>query len=182
MKTRGFTLVEVLVALVIVAVGMAAVLGAMSATADNTRYLRDKTLAQWVGLNRIAEVRLTGRVPAEGKTKGESEMAGRKWRWEQEVLETEVPGMVRIDVKVQSPDAPPTQTESWLVTVSGIMGDAVSTPMPLNPVWDKMPSQTPGGGDGGDEQSGDNGQRPNDPGSEQTPSSSSGTAAPPIGN
>ena len=56
----GFTLIEVLVALAIVAIGMAAVLGALNSSADTVSYLRDKTFAQWVALNRIAGLRLSG--------------------------------------------------------------------------------------------------------------------------
>jgi prepilin-type N-terminal cleavage/methylation domain-containing protein len=55
----GFTLVEVLVALVVVAIGLAALMVAVSGTARTSGYLRDKTLAQWIALNRLAEVRLT---------------------------------------------------------------------------------------------------------------------------
>jgi len=53
---RGFTLIEVLVALAIVTVGMAAVLGTLSSSADTVVYLRDKTFANWVALNQIAQV------------------------------------------------------------------------------------------------------------------------------
>ena len=53
-RARGFTLIEVLVALVIVAIGMAAVLGALSSSANTLSFLRDKTFAQWVALNQIA--------------------------------------------------------------------------------------------------------------------------------
>jgi len=56
--SRGFTLVEVLVALMVVAMGLAALMVAVSGTARTSGYLRDKTLAQWMALNRISEVRL----------------------------------------------------------------------------------------------------------------------------
>jgi general secretion pathway protein I len=58
-SSRGFTLVEVLVALVIVAMGLAALMSAVSGAARTSGYLRDKTLAQWIALNRLSEVRLT---------------------------------------------------------------------------------------------------------------------------
>jgi type II secretion system protein I len=62
----GFTLVEVLVALVVVAIGLAALMVAVSGTARTSGYLRDKTLAQWIALNRLAEVRLTVNKMAQG--------------------------------------------------------------------------------------------------------------------
>ena len=62
---RGFTLIEVLVALAIVAIGMSAVLSALSSSADTVSYLRDKTFAQWVALNKIATLRISGQQPAD---------------------------------------------------------------------------------------------------------------------
>jgi type II secretion system protein I len=57
-SSGGFTLVEVLVALVVVALGLAALMVAVQGAARTSGYLRDKTLAQWIALNRIAEVRI----------------------------------------------------------------------------------------------------------------------------
>jgi general secretion pathway protein I len=124
----GFTLIEVLVALAIVTVGMAALLGALSSSADSAAYLRDKTFAEWVALNRIEEVRLALQRPTKGKSDGESELAGRKWRWAQEVLETEVKGIMRVDVSVRPEDAPGAKDTTWYTTVSGIVGDALALP------------------------------------------------------
>jgi general secretion pathway protein I len=133
---RGFTLIEVLVALAIVTVGMAAVLGTLTSSADTVAYLRDKTFADWVALNQIAQVRLSGQVPLPGKSDGDADFAGRKWRWHQEVNSTQVPGMVRIDVSVRPADA---ATESadrgWYATLSGIAGNAVGAPRGDLPDW-----------------------------------------------
>ena len=80
----GFTLIEVLVALAIVAVGMAAVLATLTSSADSVSYLRDKTFANWVALNQIATQRLAGQSLQSGNTDGDSDMAGRKWHWQLE--------------------------------------------------------------------------------------------------
>ncbi|HXZ59667.1 MAG TPA: type II secretion system minor pseudopilin GspI [Steroidobacteraceae bacterium] len=133
---RGFTLIEVLVALAIVTVGMAAVLGTVSSSADTEVYLRDKTFANWVALNQIAQVRVSGQLPAPGKSDGDSEFAGRKWHWHQEVTTTQVPGMVRMDVSVRPADAQSTDSDrGWYATVSGISGDAVGAPRGDLPDW-----------------------------------------------
>ena len=100
-RASGFTLVEVLVALVIVAVGMAVLMSAMGSAADTTAYLRDKTFAEWIALNEIAVVRLGTQLPPQGKTEGDLDYAGRKWHWEQTVSPLDFPGMLRVDVKVQ---------------------------------------------------------------------------------
>jgi general secretion pathway protein I len=126
-RHRGFTLIEVLVALVIVALGMAALLGTLSSAADSTIFLRDKTFAQWVGLNRIAELRLAARPPNLGKSKGESEFAGRRFQWEQEVLESAIPGVLRIDVSVSALEQGRSGA-ARLATVSGAVGEAIAPP------------------------------------------------------
>ena len=58
-RARGFTLIEVLAALVIVALGMLGVIQAVTQTARNGTYLREKTLAHWIAMNLITE-RLAG--------------------------------------------------------------------------------------------------------------------------
>jgi general secretion pathway protein I len=133
---RGFTLIEVLVALAIVAIGMAAVLGTLTSSADTVSYLRDKTFANWVALNQIAQLRLSGQAPAAGKSDGDSELAGRKWHWRQEISATQVPGMLRIDVSVRPTDVTVSDEDSgWYSTVSGMWGDAVGLPRGDLPDW-----------------------------------------------
>jgi general secretion pathway protein I len=131
----GFTLVEVLVALAIVTIGMAAVMGALSSSANMLVYLRDKSFAQWVALNQIANVRLAGQQPATGNSQGDTDFAGRKWHWRQSVVTTQVPGVERIDVSVRPTDAPGDDEHGWFTTVSGIWGDSVGTPNGFQPDW-----------------------------------------------
>lgn len=135
-RARGFTLIEVLVALAIVTVGMAALLGTLSSSAGTIAYLRDKTFANWVALNQIALVRISGQLPAPGKSDGDTEFAGRKWHWHQEVSTTQVPGMVRMDVSVRPADAAGSDSDrGWYATLSGISGDAVGMPRGDLPDW-----------------------------------------------
>jgi general secretion pathway protein I len=134
-RRRGFTLIEVLVALAIVAIGMAAVLGALSSAAGSVSYLRDKTFAQWVALNRIATLRLSGQMTVVGNSDGDTDFAGRSWHWRQEVTATEVPGVVRIDVRVRPADLKGDKDNDWFTTVSGIQGDAVGVPNGYFPDW-----------------------------------------------
>jgi general secretion pathway protein I len=133
---RGFTLIEVLVALAIVTVGMAALLGTLTSTADTTSYLRDKTFANWVALNQIALVRISGQLPAPGKSDGDTDFAGRKWHWHQEVSTTQIPGMVRMDVSVRPTDVGSSDSDrGWYATLSGFSGDAVGLPRGDLPDW-----------------------------------------------
>lgn len=151
-RARGFTLIEVLVALVIVAVGMAALLGTLTSAADSSIYLRDKTFAEWIALNRVSELRLGAKRPTKGKSGGEVEFAGRKWRYEQEVVETDVPGVLRIDVRVA---AAATQggrkgasKDDWTATAAGVVGDAVGPPSGVDPDWNGSPFPGEPGGSG----------------------------------
>jgi general secretion pathway protein I len=134
-RARGFTLIEVLVALAIVAIGMAAVLGALSSSADTLSYLRDKTFAQWVALNHIATLRLSGQQTPVSDSSGDVDFAGRSWHWRREVVATEVPGVVRIDVSVRSAQVKAGDDEAWLTTVSGVQGDAVGAANGYQPDW-----------------------------------------------
>lgn len=147
-RDRGFTLIEVLVALAIVAVGMAAVMRTLTSSADTVFYLRDKTFAQWVALNQIANLRLSGQVPAVGNSDGDIDYAGRKWHWREEVVASEVPGIERIDVKVRPSDLKVADEDSgWYTTASGIYGDAIAAPRGDTPDWgSQLLAPIPGGG------------------------------------
>jgi general secretion pathway protein I len=154
-RGRGFTLIEVLVALAIVAMGMAAVLGAMTSSASTILYLRDKSLSQWIALNHIAEERLKmtpGQAPQTGNSDGDLDYAGQKWHWRQEIVATAVQGMVRMDVMVRPADVKGDDKRGWYITLSGIMGDAISAPRGDMPLWGSgttlpgpgQPGTTPG--------------------------------------
>lgn len=125
---RGFTLIEVLVALAIVVIGMAAVLGAVSSSADTASYMREKTLAEWIALNQVATTRLQAQPPSKGGSDGELDYAGRHWRWHQEVSDGELPGILRINVTVQAADAPQGKDAPWIGFASAAIGDAVAQP------------------------------------------------------
>lgn len=149
-RQRGFTLIEVLVALAIVAIGMAAVLGALTSSANTSVYLRDKTFAQWVALNQIALLRLSGQQTPTGNSDGDTDFAGRKWHWRREVTTTQVPGVVRIDVKVRPAEIKADDDNGWFTTVSGIQGDAVGAPNGYLPNWgvQTLPGLAPGSNGG----------------------------------
>ena len=134
-RARGFTLIEVLVALVIVAVGMAAVMSALTSSADVLQSLRERTFAQWVALNRIATLRLSGQVPAAGDTEGEVDFASRHWHYRQQVIATQVPGTVRIDLSVRPAEVKADAEHAWTATVSGVYGNAITPPNPIDPNW-----------------------------------------------
>lgn len=103
MRARGFTLVEVLVAVAVLAIAMSAVIGAMARQADNAGYLRQKSIALWVAHNRLAELQLQKEIPSTGRSDGRMEMAGVEWTWQAEVKTTEDERLLRIDIRVLGP-------------------------------------------------------------------------------
>jgi general secretion pathway protein I len=135
----GFTLIEVMVALAIVTLGMAALLGTLSSAARTTGYLQDKTLAEWIALNQVATVRLQSAGPSKGNSDGEIDYAGRKWKWSQTVDDMQIPGVLRIDVKVRPSDVTATQDNAWYADVSGVFGNAVGQPRGDLPTWTTIP-------------------------------------------
>jgi general secretion pathway protein I len=155
LRSGGFTLIEVLVALVIVAVGMSALMGALSSSAKTVAYMQDKTFAEWVALNQIASLRIglqQGQLPPTGTTKGDIDLVNRSWHWRQDVVASQVQGVVRIDVKVRPKEIKGGDDDSWYVTVSGIAGNAVGTPgsSATSVNWDPdLTGGAPGSGTGG---------------------------------
>ena len=103
MKRRGgFTLIEVLVAVAVLAFAMGALVTGMARYAENAAYLREKTVALWVAHDRLTEIELEAAFPAVGKSDGDVEMAGIKWRWFVEVSETPDPDVHRVGIRVRA--------------------------------------------------------------------------------
>ena len=141
--TRGFTLIEVLVALIVVGLGMLAVIQTVSQTANNTSYMRDKTIAHWIAMNQLTQVRLQPSAPAIDKSSDEVEMAGRDWRWTMEVKQTPVESIRRIEVRVRPSEAP---ENTSLAFITGFYGTAVAPAGMTMVNWQSSQQGRPGGG------------------------------------
>ena len=87
-RARGFTLLEILVALAILAIALASITSMASNQTLNTAHLRDKTLAHWVAMNKIAELQISGEWPSKGKQTGDEEMGMHEWHWVRTVSDT----------------------------------------------------------------------------------------------
>lgn len=104
-KARGFTLLEVLVALAVIAFALGSIIKVTGSSAANASYLRDKTLAHWVAANRLAQMQTKNNPwPTKGGDEGAVEMAGREWFWMTEVLDTPDPEMRRVNINVRLED------------------------------------------------------------------------------
>lgn len=97
----GFTLLEAMVALVIVALGMMAVNTQLNRYAVAAAYVEQKTLASWIATNKLTELSVAPTWPEVGDYEEDVEFAGQQWRCEIEVAETPVENLHRVDVSVR---------------------------------------------------------------------------------
>ncbi|GAA0722432.1 type II secretion system minor pseudopilin GspI [Dokdonella soli] len=120
-QTRGFTLIEVLIALAVVALALIALTRAASVQVQDFDALRERTLAGWVAANVLTETRLASPFPATGRSDGRVQFASRGWRWEREVKATPDAQIRRIDIRVFAGE-----THDPSAALSGFAGTALS--------------------------------------------------------
>ncbi len=99
-RHRGFTLVEVLVALAIVSIALLSALRAAGQGTSNVGELRSRLLAGWVAENLLAEHRARADWLPLGIQRGTSREGGLDFAWREEVIATPNPAFRRVDVRV----------------------------------------------------------------------------------
>ncbi|HEX9301245.1 MAG TPA: type II secretion system minor pseudopilin GspI [Casimicrobiaceae bacterium] len=114
----GFTLVEILVALAILAVALAAGMRAVGESADSATLLKQRTLALWVAQNRLAAAQIATPWPSQGSREGEAAQAGTRFIWRENVSGTPNPSFRRIDISVADPAVP----DYALARITGYIG------------------------------------------------------------
>jgi general secretion pathway protein I len=97
---RGFTLIEILVALAILAVALAAAVRAAGVSVDTTTVVMERLLAGWVAQNRLAEYAVRPLWPEVGTRQGNVEQGGLQFVWRETVSGTPNPRFRRVDVQV----------------------------------------------------------------------------------
>lgn len=106
-ESAGFTLVEVLVALAVLTIALAAVMRAMSQSIDTSGNLRDRTIAMWVAQNRLATHQIQHDWPALDTTEGSTDMVGLEWRWREQVMPAPgEPDLRQIHIEVRAASGP----------------------------------------------------------------------------
>jgi general secretion pathway protein I len=101
-NSRGFTLVEVLAALAVIAIALTAVMTSYSQGIGTTIALRDRTIAMWVAKNRLVTHQMSTAWPTTDTTEGTEEMAGKQWRWREQVSATPDADIRRIEIEIRS--------------------------------------------------------------------------------
>ncbi|MBQ0797918.1 MAG: type II secretion system minor pseudopilin GspI [Porticoccaceae bacterium] len=117
-KHRGFTLLEVMIALVIFSICALVILEQSSLSIRQQAHLENKTLALWVAENALAAQRLKAQWPGTGSNQTQVSMAGRDWVVTQNIEDTPNPQLRKIVIEVtqDNPDNPQ-------VTLSGFLGE-----------------------------------------------------------
>ncbi|MFU8895394.1 MAG: type II secretion system minor pseudopilin GspI [Gammaproteobacteria bacterium] len=140
----GFTLLEVMVALAIVSIGLIAAFNAVIQMAHSTSVLRERALADWIAMNEISAIRLSGDFPEIGDFDGTTEFAGREWRWEARISATGVEDLRRIDMSVAYEDF----IEDSITIMTGFVSRGGLTGPALIDWWGMAAGSPPPGADG----------------------------------
>ncbi len=114
-REHGLTLIEVLVALTIVALSVGAGLKASGALIANTQRLQHTLVAQWCAENQLTRMRLEKQYPAIGDSEFTCEQAGQTYHGRQTVRPTPNPNFQRVDVRMLDPD------QQFLLTLSTVL-------------------------------------------------------------
>jgi general secretion pathway protein I len=117
-RDPGFTLIEILVALAILAVALAAGMRSVAQASDAATLLKQRTLALWVAQNRLAAAQLASPWPALGVREGVALQARSEFVWRETIGGTPNPGFRKIDIAV----ADPAQPDYVLARLVGYLG------------------------------------------------------------
>ena len=112
---RGFTLIEVLVALALVAITLGAGLKAAGALTSNAERLETVMEAQWCAENQLSELRLSKQFPGTGETTFSCEQLGQTFAGRQIVRATPNPNFRRVDAQISDADGTPRLTLSTIL-------------------------------------------------------------------
>jgi general secretion pathway protein I len=125
-RCTGFTLLEVLVALTIIALSLGALISTSGSQAGSAGYLKQKTIAHWIAMNEITQLQVEQAFPGKGDTNGSTVMAGIEWYWTRTVKETEDENSRQVELKVYLDE----DRESSLTRLIGYLSRPPETAVP----------------------------------------------------
>jgi general secretion pathway protein I len=99
-RKYAFTLIEVMVALLVITLGMGAVIVTTGESGWKSSHLRESTIASWVAYNEIALFRAKRSWSDASSRSGDAEMANAEWDWQMKISKTDDPSLRRVDVEV----------------------------------------------------------------------------------
>lgn len=116
-RSRGFTLIEMMVAMTILAVGLGAVIKAAGENAHNASFLRDREVARWVATDRLTELQAGNYWGTQSTQKGDVEMLNVRWYWLAKIQKVQDPDLRRVDVEVRRDN----DASSYIYKVTGFL-------------------------------------------------------------
>lgn len=127
--SRGFTLLEVLVALGVLALALSAITQSIGSSTSNIGHLKNKTYAHWVAMNVIALLQARQEFPPVGTQNGSEEMGGHEWFWRYTVAEApmsvpvdgqeiQISNVRRVDIEVRADKDDTRPVETMMTFIS----------------------------------------------------------------
>ncbi|MGB7755640.1 MAG: type II secretion system minor pseudopilin GspI [Salinisphaera sp.] len=116
-RAEGFTLVEVLIALAVVAIALVAFVSAGAQNADYATYIHRRTIAQMIARNQLVEYQIAADWPRTGKRENDVTMAGSKWHWDATIKSTADANVRRADVRVYAINPDTNQADKDSITL-----------------------------------------------------------------
>lgn len=116
--SKGFTLIEVLLALSVFSLAGLALLDTADTHFTSLNNLENKMIADWVAANQLVEVNLDETWPPKNNKTGKIEMAGREWFWTQKVIKTQDNDMRSVVIEVRQSEKSELALTSLMTYVS----------------------------------------------------------------
>lgn len=118
LSAKGFTLLEVLISLVILAIALSALVQTTGKNSTNLSHLMNKSFAHWVAMNKMTELQISASWPAAGTQTGRYEMANREWAWKIKTTETEDIYVRKIEISVADNQTP----DDYITSLTAFLG------------------------------------------------------------
>ena len=107
-KSAGFTLIEVLLALAVIAIALTALVKATAQDVSNTQRIKEKTISHWIAMQGVAAIQLgLLHVPPTQEVTQVTKMLGQRWYWRAKLSQTPIKSMQQITITVSKNQAGP---------------------------------------------------------------------------
>jgi general secretion pathway protein I len=107
-QNGGFTLIEVLLALAIIAIALTALLKATAQNVSNTQRLKEKSISHWIAMQGVAMVQLNlVQIPGNQEITKVTSMLGQRWYWRAKLSATPIKSMQQITISLSKNQAGP---------------------------------------------------------------------------
>lgn len=123
-RAAGFSLIEVLIALAVLAISLAALIQTSTGSVRTGTWLKEQTMAHWAAMNEITRMQVTREWPKPGTSNTTATMGDADFALQRIVYATEIDTLRRVEIEVSMPAEPDTP----LVTLTGFLNKQVSEP------------------------------------------------------